>query len=198
MTAQDAANADLVEAVQDGLNMRGFSVYEPATEKRFLKIINSRGALADVLIARDGTVTWEYHPFAGSPHGPAITTAIVLAILDAPASPAARPSVAHEPGPTLKELLDRAAAEYGLRTAPFVYKGDETSPDNTYTETCIANPARPERGEVLAGDDGAIWWTCRLCDPAADEHGLEPADIAGTISRVLAMPRTDTAPPAAA
>jgi hypothetical protein len=199
MSSEDPADAELAEVVADGLNMRGFTVYEPASDKRFLKIINTHGVLADVLIAPDGTVNWEYRPFAGSPHGPDLIAAIVLAILDAPASAAVRSPVAQQTSTTLKELLDRTAADHGLSVTVIVYERDETSPENAYSETRISNPARPERGEVLAADDGGIWWTCRLHDPSTDEHGIEAAELASTIARALTLPSTTgTAPPAAA
>jgi len=179
-----SAAAEPAMAVGDALNAHDLDVYEPALARRFLKITNVRGVLADVMISPDGTADWEYRPYAGSPYHPGVTVAMVLAILDPERAPAG--PLPASPGAALEDVLDSAAASHGIHAAVTVCERDETTSRVTYAEVRVTNPARPDRGSVLAADDGGVWWTCRIRGLPAGAAGLEAGEIAGTIARALA------------
>lgn len=194
MTALSSADTDaaeaLAESVADGLNARDLDVYEPASnDLRLLKITNVPGVLADLMVSKDGTVNWEYRPYAGSPHDPRTTTAIILSILRPDDTPAATPPATPRPEMTLNDVLDITAADYGLRTIRIPYGPDRPSSQTIYSEVSVTNPARPDRGTVLAADDGGIWWTCHTPNPASGRPGLDPPEIASTIVRALTLPQ---------
>ena len=192
MTTPNTADPELVEALIDSLDARHLDVLEPAPEHRFLQIINMR-AMADLYITPDHAITWNYRPFAGTPHTPATTTEIILTLLGIP--PSTRPAARH-PRTTLTETLARAAAEHGLSAQTCQYPGDQTAPATTrITETILANPASPRRGYALAADDGGITWTCHLRHPTAPADGLPPDEIADTIARALTTPPPARTPP---
>lgn len=76
MTAPSTADIQAAAAaalkMADDLNTHGFDICEPAADKHLLKVTNVRGTLADVIIAPNGDVVWEYRPFVGYPHARAV------------------------------------------------------------------------------------------------------------------------------
>jgi hypothetical protein len=184
-TPTTSTPAETAEAIADALVIHDLSAYEPAEEgNRYLKCTNLADALSDVMITPDGTLNWDYRPYASTPSDPATTTAIILAILNPDHTPA-RPLPA-TPGTTLNDLLTRTAPAHGIRTS--------TLPATDVTAEC---PARPCRGWVLAADTGAIWWTCPIAGQPPGTDGLNPDQIAATIARALAISgatRTPTPP----
>src|ERR1700683_1523070 len=72
----DALTGPLAD-IADELTAAGYSVHDPGC----LKIINARGALADLTITESGLLTWEYRSREGSPIDPDQLTGIVTAIL---------------------------------------------------------------------------------------------------------------------
>ena len=84
----DALTGPLAD-IADELTAAGYSVHDPGC----LKIINARGALADLTITESGLLTWEYRSREGSHIDPDQLTGIVTAILGQPGT-----GTVHQPG----------------------------------------------------------------------------------------------------
>ncbi len=176
--------ADVRLAIADGLTAHDLDVLDPAGEgSQYLKVTNARGALCEIMISEDGSVTWEYRPFSGGP-GPAQITAMILELLGAGPDEDRGASSNQRPCPTLTGIVGQALTERGMRVQ-LAEAGRDEDLSELYAEIVVINPARPDRGTARASEDGMIWWECRLSDPARSTRGIDPGEIAGTIARAL-------------
>src|SRR5712691_316632 len=79
-----SAVTEATAAVADGLLGQGFNVLVPALESScLLKVTNAPGALSELTIAADGSVTWEYRCLDGQQHDVAQLVGLVLGLLAA-------------------------------------------------------------------------------------------------------------------
>jgi hypothetical protein len=165
----------------DELTAAGFESRSPIWDgSAYMKITNARGALSDLTITADGTVTWEYRSRDGRHINPDQITGIVLDLLS-PASaqhPATMP--ARHPDLTLKGAAGRALTERGLQVT-FELIGQDHDFYEAYAEIQVTNPADPARGTARVTDDGDLSWQCTSRPP----EGITLAEIAATLARAL-------------
>ncbi len=177
-----ATAASSLLAIADDLTTSGFAAQSPIWDgSAYLKITNARGALCDLTITADGTLTWEYRSHQGSHINAGQITRIVLDLLSPGTTPRAGAGPAHRPGATLVSAAGRALAACGLRVTLKLIDQDHDYYE-TYAEIHITNPVDPARGTARITDDGDLTWQCHARGPAG---GITPAEIADTINRAL-------------
>lgn len=170
-----------LRALADQLTAAGWDTRSPAWEDRgYLKITNTPGAISELTISTSGNVTWEYRPARPGHLKPVRIAAIITGLLD----PGTRPAPPIEPC-THRALIATgcALARHGLAVTLDVLDIGQAFCD-VYTELCVTNRARPERGTASLSPDATIWWDTRT-QPG---HTLDT--ITATIIRALAQTAT--------
>jgi hypothetical protein len=185
-----------MHAVADGLTDHGLDIRGPAWEKtHHFNVINVPGALCELVIGENGSVTWEYRPIWDCRVDPAQVTAMILELLGAsPAREGAAPACGYR-GRTLMGAVGRAVRASGMRTHLSIV-GQDDADCEVYSEVEMSNPAQPGRGTAWVSQDNAVRWECRFIDLVQGTQTFAPTDIAETIARSL--PRDATLPPALA
>jgi len=177
-----ATAASSLLAIADELTATGYGTHSPIWDgSAYFKIYNARGALCDLTITADGTLTWDYRSLHGSHIHPDQITGIVLDLLSPGTSPPAGAATARHPGATLKSAAGRALAARGLHVTLNLIDQDHDYYE-TFAEIHITNPADPSRETARVTDDGDLAWQCHIHGQAG---GITPAEIAATINRAL-------------
>lgn len=175
------AVTDAMATVADGLLGHGFNVLVPAWESScLLKVTNAPGALSELTIAADGSVTWEYRCLDGQQHDEAQLVALVLGLLGAE-MPICGESRAgrHLPASPLG-AIGTLLANSGMQVT-----SDVLDPAEGFVEMAVINPARSCRGTVRLATGGAVWWEFQLGDPSAAVDVIDLPEVVTTIAREL-------------
>jgi hypothetical protein len=174
-----------MHAVADGLSDHGFDILGPEWEAtHHFKVTNVLGALCEVTISRNGSVSWEYRQIHGCRADPSHVTSMVLALLGAGRTEhhGTRPSL--YTGLTLKGAVGLAMRERGLHARLGCVMPDEVACE-VYAEVEVTNPRQSDRGKVWVSDDGVVRWEFRLSDPTQGITGMDPEEISKTIASSL-------------
>jgi len=175
----------VMNAVADGLAGHGLDILGPAWEEtHHFKVTNVQGALCEVIVGENGSVSWEYRQVHGYRADPAHVTAMVLGFLGAGGTEHHGTLPGRYTGLTLKGAVGLAARERGMRARLGRVARDEAACEIS-AEVEVTNPARGNRGKVWVTDEGAVCWECRFSDPARGIQGIDPGEIARTIARSL-------------
>jgi hypothetical protein len=125
---------------------------------------------------------WEYRPASGRDTDPAAMAQVVLHALVADET--TQPAASIGPDLTLKGVVGQVLDAGGLDVRLLVYE-DLICYDVT-AEVMVTNPARPDRGHVRLGDDGAITWECSR--PTVNgTAGATAAAVIDVIIRAIAL-----------
>jgi hypothetical protein len=183
--ARDDTMADVRLAIADGLTAHDLDVIDPAGDgSQYLKVTNARNALCEIMINGNGSVSWEYRSFTGTP-GPAQITGMVLELISAGDDIERRHApLSRKPALTLTDIVGWILRERGMHVR-LAEPGRADDIGELPAEIAVTNPARPDRGTARVSDGGMILWQCHLRDPAASTPGIDPREIAGTIARAL-------------
>lgn len=179
----DQAHTDpsKVMSIVDGdLSARGFQVQALARDDVYcLAIKSSAWARCEVSIEDDGAVRWECKPAAGRDSDPRLLTQLVLRMLAANCASSGNPAPSAPSGATLKSAVGRALDACGLAVRLAVYQ--DTACFEVEAQIVVANPERPERGQVSLSDNADVaWeWSCREVLASSTDS------VAKTIVRVL-------------
>jgi len=168
-------------AIADELTATGYSAQSPIWDgSAYLKITNAKGALCDLTITSNGTLTWDYRTHHGKHIHPDQITGIVLDLLSPGTSrpPGAAPT--RHAATSLKSAAGQALAARGLRVTLQLLDQDHDLYE-IYAVIQVTNPADPARGTVRVTDDGDLTWHCTT----RQAGGITPADIAATLTRAL-------------
>jgi hypothetical protein len=171
----------VLEVIADGLTAHGFDVRTPTIWEQWslMHLINVRGALCEVTLAGDDTITWEYRPFHGTNPTPDQLTNMAMVILGSVRPNDQDRSTKPCPGLTLKGIVGRALAERGLSVRLKTIYEDHIGYE-IYAVIDATNPAQPTRGHVQVGDDSSLHW-----EVLTSTNGLAPGDIAQIIASAL-------------
>jgi hypothetical protein len=190
LTGQDKLTCDntmdgIRLVVADGLTAHDLDVIDPAGNgSQYLQVTNARNALCEIMINGNGSVSWEYRSFTGTP-GPAQITGMVLELISAGDGIEHRHApLSRKPALTLTDIVGWMLRERGMHVR-LAEPGWADDIGELPAEIAVTNAARPGRGAARVSDDGMIRWECRLRDPAAGTPGIDPREIAATIARAL-------------
>jgi hypothetical protein len=186
-TPEDNRPGEVVRAVANKLTAAGFDVRAPDPDDgRRLTIFHAECARCEVVIEDDGSVRWEYRPATGCDTDPAVMTEVVLRALavDDSAGRGASPRL----GVTLKGAVGSALDARGLDVRMLVY--EDLICYDVAAEIVVANPARPDRGQIRQSDDGSITWECSCRDAVSGSVGEVVDAVVGVIGRAIALSRS--------
>jgi len=151
----------VMNAVADGLAGHGLDILGPAWEEtHHFKVTNVQGALCEVIVGENGSVSWEYRQVHGYRADPAHVTAMVLGFLGAGGTEHHGTLPGRFTGLTLKGAVGLAARERGMRARLGRVARDEAACEIS-AEVEVTNPARGNRGKVWVTDEGAVCWEYR-------------------------------------
>ena len=151
----------VMNAVADGLAGHGLDILGPAWEEtHHFKVTNVQGALCEVIVGENGSVSWEYRQVHGYRADPAHVTAMVLGFLGAGGTEHHGTLPGRYTGLTLKGAVGLAARERGMRARLGRVARDEAACEIS-AEVEVTNPARGNRGKVWVTDEGAVCWEYR-------------------------------------
>jgi hypothetical protein len=185
--AEISAATKAMAIVADGLIDQGFNVLVPAWESScLLKVTNAPGALSELTIAADGSVTWEYRCLDGEQHDGAQLACVILGLLGTEVPRCYEPLVGEYPRVSPDGALGALLSELGMQMTSEILDAADR-----YAETTVTNPAQVLRGTVQLARGGAVWWDCQLSDPSASVDGVDLSEIVATISRVLGRLQSD-------
>ena len=169
-------------AIADELTASSLDVRNPEWDgSQFLKVTNVPGIVCEVLVGADGSVEWEWRPLDSRKADPAWTAEAVLRILGADAT--AHPPAAPAGQFSFKSVVGRMLADCGMRVCVNVQVDQRFF--EVYSEILVTNPERPGRGSACVGDDGSVFWQCRISEQPGDAGALDPGEIARMVARAL-------------
>jgi hypothetical protein len=163
------------------LSARGFQIQPLARDDAYcLTVTSPTWARCEVSIEDDGAVRWECKPAANRDSDPHLLTQLVLRMLAANYACSGNPEPSAPSGATLKSAVGRALDACGLDVRLAVCQ--DTACFEVEAQIVVANPERPERGQVRLSDNAdMVWeWSCR------DVLASSTDSVAKTIVRVLA------------
>jgi hypothetical protein len=183
--AAEAAAVKTMNVIAEELRGLELDIFNPEwDETHFFKIENLKGALCEITIDANGSVAWEYRPVHGYHARPAEIATMVLELLGAASTEVPAASPGRDVG-----LTPKAAVGMTLRACGMTVRLGRIGRDNSfldvYSDVEVTNPACQNRGRVLVTDDGVIRWECRFSDPARDDRGIDPGQIARALARSL-------------
>jgi hypothetical protein len=189
-TALNNGDGAAVREAEPGAAMRmvaaklaahGYDVCEPEwPDSRRLMVTNLPGTTCDVTVDDSGGVTWEYWRHVGEGADPDRLAGLVAWLL-APDEGADRPRRAARRVVTaeLPRIVGRALKARGLEVSLDICADDHEL--LVVADVVVTNPAHPERGRVLVGDEAGLTWESDYYTPAP----LDPLTIADVIVTVL-------------
>jgi len=176
----DDGPGEAIRVVAEKLAAIGFDIHGPDRDEGWrLTIPNAQCTRCELVIEDDWSVTWDYRPLTGCDTDLAVMTGLVLRILGAEDAGRSQSATGAQPGTSLKGLVGRALDAHGLAVRMAVYT--DLFFYSVAAELVVANPARPERGQVRVTDQGDITWERDYHDTA----GSGAWDVAGAIVKVI-------------
>jgi hypothetical protein len=182
-----SAVTNAMATVADGLLGQGFNVLVPAWESScLLKVTNAPGALSELTIAANGSVTWEYRCLDGQQHDGAQLVGLVLGLLGGEIPGRPEPTARLHPPASPQCAIGTLLTGSGMQVTSAVLDSADG-----FAEITVTNPARPCRGTVRLATGGAVWWEFQLRGRSAVAEGIDLPEIVATIARVLSRLQGD-------
>ncbi|MGH3404042.1 MAG: hypothetical protein ACRDRJ_16295 [Streptosporangiaceae bacterium] len=172
-----------MQTLADGLTDQGLDILGQEREEDFcLKATNAWGALCEATVGPGQLFRWEYRSADGGWTDPAQIAAMAMILLGADDAADARDAPSRRyPGQTFKSAVGLTAREHGMQAKlANVIRDDELLEVGAEVE--ITDPARLDRGRVLASDT-AICWECTFVSPNTGGNGLDVAEVVEAIGR---------------
>jgi hypothetical protein len=176
----DSEPGAAMRAVARKLTAHGFAVPEPEEpESRRLMVTNLPGTTCDVRVDDDGGVTWEYWRRVSKGADPDRLAGLVEWLLAPERSARPRRTAGRVVTAGLWGIVGRALKARGLQVDLAVCADDHEL--EVVADIVVTNPAHPERGRVLVGDEAGLTWESDYYTPAPQD----PLTIADVIITVL-------------
>ena len=176
----DSPPGAAMRAVARKLAAHGFDVREPEwSAGRRLIVTNLPGTTCDVTVDDGGGVTWEYWRRADKGADPDRLAGLVEWLLAPERAARPRRTARRVVTAELQRIVGRA-----LRARSLEVNLDVCTDDHellVVADIVVTNPAHPERGRVLVGDEAGLIWESDYCTPAPQD----PLTIADVIITVL-------------
>lgn len=168
-----------MRAVARKLTAHGFHVRDPEwPEGRRLMVTNLPGTTCDVTVDDGGGVTWEYWRISKGAD-PDRLAGLVQRLLAPERTARPRPAPSRVATAELQRIVGRALKARGLEVCLDVCADDHEL--EVVADIVVTNPAHPERGRVLVGDEAGLTWESDYYTPAPPD----PLTIADLIITVL-------------
>lgn len=178
-TPADGGPGAAMRAVARKLAAHGFQVREPEwPESRRLIIPNLPGTTCDVTVDECGGVSWEYWHRAGKGADPDRLAGLVEWLLAPERAARPRRTAGRVITAGLQRTVGRALRARGLEVNLDVCVDDHEL--LVVADIVVTNPAHPERGRVLVGDDAGLTWESDYYTPTPQDP-LAIADIIITV-----------------